>query len=65
VLLKQSAREAKVVTEERRRKEELDKLLLQQGIAVEREHLYRQAEWKRIAEEQATLYIDLVNSNEE
>jgi hypothetical protein len=48
--------------EECRRK---DELLLQQGVAAEREHLYRAKEWKRIAEEQSLLYVDLDTSSDE
>ena len=64
MLLKRSVRENDATAKRIRRDEEIDELLLQQGVEKERELREKQEEWQRIVEEQDQLYVDLCSDSE-
>ena len=43
----------------------MDALLLQQGIAAEREFEAKKAEWELIRRQQAAMYVDLTSDEED
>ncbi|KAE8787297.1 putative atp-dependent helicase [Hordeum vulgare] len=65
LLLAQSAREAKEDKQRRRREEEIDTMLYEQGVASPLAFSHKVEEWRREATAQERIYIELFSDNDD